>query len=106
MSKRLIIRPEAEADIANAAIWYENREQGLGDQVIEEVRAAIDRAIAAPESYARFRETPQVHRILSRRFPYRIFYVVEPDALIVFAVLHGARHERHWLRRIQSSWST
>ena len=52
----------------------------MGDQVMHEVRAAIDRALAAPESYARFREVPQVHRILIRRFPYRIFYVLEPDA--------------------------
>jgi L-amino acid N-acyltransferase YncA len=30
MRRRLIIRPEAEADIKEAAIWYEARERGLG----------------------------------------------------------------------------
>ena len=29
MSRRLIVRPEAEADITDAAIWYESREFGL-----------------------------------------------------------------------------
>ena len=29
MSRRLIVRPEAEADITNAAVWYESREPGL-----------------------------------------------------------------------------
>jgi hypothetical protein len=50
MNRQLIIRPEAESDITNAAIWYENRQQGLGDEAIREMRAAIDRALAAPES--------------------------------------------------------
>ena len=30
MNRRLIVRPEAEADITNGAVWYENRESGLG----------------------------------------------------------------------------
>ena len=30
MSRRLIVRPEAEADLTEAALWYEAREAGLG----------------------------------------------------------------------------
>jgi len=30
MSHRLIVRPEAEADITEAALWYEERGVGLG----------------------------------------------------------------------------
>jgi len=30
MSRRLIVRPEAETDILNAAAWYEECESGLG----------------------------------------------------------------------------
>ena len=40
MTRRLIIRPEVEADIAGAALWYEDRERGLGDKVLNEIRAA------------------------------------------------------------------
>lgn len=28
MSRRLIVRPEAEADISDAAVWYDRRENG------------------------------------------------------------------------------
>ena len=31
MSRRLIIRPEAEGEIADAFDWYESRVPGLGD---------------------------------------------------------------------------
>ncbi len=37
MSRRLIVRPEAEADITEAAVWYESREPGLGLEVTYEI---------------------------------------------------------------------
>lgn len=37
-----------------------------------------------------------VRRILTRRFPYRIFFVVERDVIIVFRVIHNARNDREW----------
>ena len=42
MSRRLIVRAEAEFDITEAAVWYEGREPGLGLQVTAEIRAAVD----------------------------------------------------------------
>jgi toxin ParE1/3/4 len=37
-----------------------------------------------------------------QRFPYRIIYEVNESArtVRVAAVLHAARHERHWRRRV------
>ncbi|MBA3543849.1 MAG: type II toxin-antitoxin system RelE/ParE family toxin, partial [Chthoniobacterales bacterium] len=37
-----------------------------------------------------------------KRFPYRIIYeVIEPENLVVVAaVLHAARHDRHWQKRV------
>ena len=99
MSRRLIIRPEAETDIVEAAIWYEGRERGLGLEVTSEIHAAMARATQNPLAYLLLRERPHVRRILVRRFPYRIFYIVRADAIIVFAVLHAAQHDRHWKRR-------
>jgi hypothetical protein len=37
MNRRLIVRPEAEADITNGAVWYESREAGLGLELTSEV---------------------------------------------------------------------
>ena len=100
MSPRLIIRPEAEADITKAAVWYEDRESGLGVDFTAEIHAAIERAVEHPLTCLRLRKFPEVRRILARRFPYRVFFLVRPDAIVVFAVLHGARHERHWRKRL------
>ena len=92
-------RAEAETDITDSAIWYESRERGLGLELISEVRSAISRALKNPESFTRVRLRPTVRRVLTRRFPYRIFFIVRPDAIVVFAVLHAARHDRVWKHR-------
>ena len=99
MNRRLIVRPEAEADITNGAVWYDSREPGLGLELISEVRSAIARALKNPESFTRVRRSPTVRRVLTRRFPYRIFFIVRPEAIVVFAVLHAARHDRVWKHR-------
>ena len=100
MSRRLIVRPEAEADITEAALWYDEREAGLGLELTLEVRAAIRCAIENPLLYLLLRRRPEVRRNLARRFPYRIFFIVRDDAVIVFAVIHAARHDRHWQERL------
>ena len=99
MKRQLIVRPEAEADITDAALWYDSRERGVGLELISEVRSAIARALKNPESFTRVRLNPTIHRVLTRRFPYRVFFIVRTDALVVFAVLHAARHDRVWKHR-------
>jgi hypothetical protein len=42
-------------------------------------------ALASPESFTRVRRSPTVRRVLTRRFPYRIFFIVRTDAIVVFA---------------------
>lgn len=103
MTRRLIIRPEAESDIIDAAVWYQNREAGLEFEVTAEIHTAIKRALEHPRAHVVLRKHPEVHRILVQRFPYRIFYIVRSDAIIVFAVLHAARHDRNWEQRIPQS---
>jgi len=51
MTRQLIVRPEAEADITDAALWYDGRERGIRLELISEVRSAIARALKNPESF-------------------------------------------------------
>jgi len=41
MSHKLIIRPEAEAELAEQFDWYEERKQGLGQEFLDEIRAVL-----------------------------------------------------------------
>jgi toxin ParE1/3/4 len=93
---RVIIRPNAVADLRDAWSWYESQRAGLGDELLVEIRAAIHLLETDPERrpfyYRDFR------RLLARRFPYKIFYRVEGDRVIVFRILHAKReHQRQAL---------
>ena len=93
MNWRVIIRPKAEADLQEARSWYESQRVGLGDELLDEVRQAVSLLADNPERrpfyYRDFR------RLLTRRFPYKLFYRVEGNRVIVFRILHAKRkHQR------------
>jgi len=103
MTYPLIIQALAEADMTQAALWYNNQRPGLGEEFLAEVNAALESAAANPHLFPCLRRKPDVRRVLTKRFPYRIFFVLRPDAIIVFRVLHGARHDREWKGNIPAT---
>ena len=103
MTYRVIIRDEAEEDLLDGALWYEGIESGLGKDFISEVRDAISRTSENPFLYPSLRSNPDVRRILTSRFKYRIFYILRSDAIVIFAVLHAARHDRRWIGRVEGT---
>jgi len=86
---RVIIRPRAEADLRDARNWYENQRAGLGEEFLvataNTIKLLLRNPELRPEYYRGFR------RILLRRFPYKLFYRLEGDRIIVFRVLHARR---------------
>lgn len=50
-SHRVIVRVEAEADITEAALWYERRKTNLGHEFVAEVESAIASAAENPFRY-------------------------------------------------------
>lgn len=92
MSWRLDIRPAALADIEGEAAWYEERQPGLGSTFARTIRRAI-----------RIRSRRlRIRWLIPQRFPYRIVYRVDGDLVTVLAVIHGARHDREWRKRVQN----
>ena len=60
MPHDLIIRPEAEAEMADAYAWYEQQVLGLGDQFLLSVDAVLQSIIRSPQQY------PQVTAVQNR----------------------------------------
>ena len=42
MSFSLVIRPDAEADLVEACLWYEEQRAGLGIELLNRVEAALE----------------------------------------------------------------
>lgn len=102
MNWRIEFRPEVERDVAEAAIWYESRQPGLGVEFIEEAIRTWDALSENPMLNCRRHPTKNIRWRLSDRFPYRVIYeLLEADrTVIIAAVIHAARRDREWRRRI------
>jgi plasmid stabilization system protein ParE len=68
--------------------------------LIDEILAATSRASNNPELFRIIHREGNVRRVLTNRFPYRIFFSVVGGTLYVHAVLHGARHDRRWIEHL------
>jgi plasmid stabilization system protein ParE len=100
MIQKVIFRQPAVEDVVAAAAWYEAHGPGLGERLIDEILKATQRAQDAPELFRIVHRDGEVRRVLTNRFPYRVFFSVVGETLYVHAVLHGARHDRRWTERL------
>lgn len=95
---RLIVRPEAEADIGDAYAWYEAQRPGLGQRFLVELSRCLDQIQSAPKRYQPLRA--EARRALLRRFPYGVFFAADERQVSVLAVLHMARNPAQWQERV------
>jgi plasmid stabilization system protein ParE len=86
---RVSLRPAAEADLEKARDWYDDQRPGLGDEFLVSIAEALARLEETPERYAVYYRG--FRRVLTVRFPYKVFYRIEGETVIVFRVLHAAR---------------
>lgn len=94
---RVVSHPEADQELAVAALWYEERQPGLGDDFLNEFEHTLRRLLAEPE---RWRKTHGDNRKLNfRRFPFAIVYSIGPDTVYVKAVMHLRRRPFYWQHR-------
>jgi toxin ParE1/3/4 len=98
--RQIVFRPAAVEDVVNASAWYEAHAPGLGEDLVDEILKAMRRAQDNPELFRIVLRGQEVRRVLTNRFPYRIFFSIADDTLYVHAVLHGARRDGRWTERL------
>lgn len=97
MTFEVLLRPEAEQDLSDAAAWYEEQQHGLGHEFLDEILAMLLTIAESPSLY------PNVHRNTRRaiihRFPFGVYYRVEGSTIVIVAVMHGSRNPSRWKSR-------
>ena len=92
--RHIVFRASANAQLVAAKTWYDQQRHGLGDEFARSLESAINRVarnpFAAPAVYK------DVRRVLLKRFPYSIFYIVDGDNLLVLSCLHTSRAVVDW----------
>ena len=96
MRWRVTTRSAADIDIQEARDWYERRRPGLGDEFLVAVAEAFLRLEESPERFPIYYKG--FRRILTETFPYKVFFRIEGEAVIVVRVLHAAQ-EHTWRLR-------
>ncbi len=97
MKRPVLISPEAEADIEEAYRWYEEKLGGLGADFLICLEDGMELIRTNPEMYPVVYRN--IRRLLIRRFPYAIFYIVSENLITILAVFHGHRDPKEWRLR-------
>ena len=98
MTRRLLLRPEAEGDLEAAVLWYEEQRPGLGDVFSGELFDLFAQIVQSPLRFPAAERT--VRRGPLHRFPYVVYFVVDEPAILVIAILHQRRDPAVWKRRL------
>jgi toxin ParE1/3/4 len=77
-------------DISISIEWYEKQLQGLGLDFLECVEDALKRISNNPNIYAQHHK--QFRRILLRKFPFSVFFSIEPNEIVIHAVFDNRKN--------------
>jgi toxin ParE1/3/4 len=99
VSRVLTIEPEAEAEITEAATWYDEQDRQLRARFLVAVDEALDTIRRHPEQYQFVYE--RIRRIMVSGFPYGIFYLASDREVNVVSCFHCSRDPRRWQSHIR-----
>lgn len=91
-------QPEAEAELAEARVWYALQREGLDDALMQRVDEALQRILRAPYAYQVVYR--QFRRAVLHQFPFAIFYQPTDDEIRVFAIYHSSRDPKKLRSRV------
>jgi len=95
---RVVSHPEADQELEAAALWYDERQPGLGDDFLDEFERTLGRIVAEPERWHKIRGDNR--KLNFHRFPYAIVYSVRENAIYIKAVKHLHRRPFYWKERV------
>jgi plasmid stabilization system protein ParE len=81
---KIKILPSALADLDRGREFYSQQQEGLGEYFLDALFSDIDSLVLYAGVHKKVFE---FYRLLSRRFPYAVYYRVDGDVCIVFRVL-------------------
>ncbi len=93
---KIRILNSAKNDLLSGYFFYERQEKGIGKYFLESLYSDIEslRLFAGihPVFYGKY------YRLLSKRFPFAIYYRIEDDQINIYAVL-DCRRKPSWTRK-------
>jgi len=97
--KRVAYHRLAAKELVKSALFYDSRRAGLGDEFVSEVDVAVAGVRANTDLGRRGVHGTQSCR--TKRFPFRVVYLVQPDRIWIVAVAHLSRRPGYWAGRVK-----
>ena len=89
----------AERELAEAAQFYNRQALGLGDDFLDKITSAVQDIAKAPRRWP-ILGSSYIRRRLVHRFPYGLLYRIDPDEIVILAVMHLNRRPNYWMSRL------
>ena len=93
---KIKILESAKQDLREGFDFYKSQETGIGNYFLESIFSDIEslRLFAGIHGvhFGRY------HRLLSKRFPFAVYYRIEEDEVRVYAIL-DCRRDPAWIRK-------
>ena len=90
--------PEAAKDLGDAVEWYEAERKGLGKSFAK----TIDESVLRIARYPFFATEVKagIFRSLVKRYPYAVYYAIQEDDIMIYAIAHLHRKTFYWSSRL------
>ena len=89
---KIKILVSAVEDLHEARIFYEAQGEGVGDYFFDSLFSDIDSLVIHAGTHSK---VDSFYRLLSRRFPYAVYYKVDGETIVVWRVLDLRRNPEH-----------
>ena len=94
---KYVFHPAALIEYSEAVQYYAQNRTALAQAFIDAVENTIYRIRESPTTWQIIDE--DVHRCMTRKFPYGILYTVEEDEILILAIMHCSREPNYWKNR-------
>ena len=100
---RVDLHPEARLEFRSAALWYEERREGLGEEFIAAVDAALLRIGKSPKSFPRWVGTERAPAVV-RKVPVEGFHTLSRSRNTSVMLSSWRLHIRNGVRSEQEAF--
>ncbi len=86
----------ASQDLVDGYHFYEQQSEGVGEYFLDSLYSDIDSLVITAGIHPIYFD--KYHRLLSKRFPFAVYYRMEDETALIYAVL-DCRRDPAWIRK-------
>mgnify|MGYP001155433852 CR=1 FL=1 len=90
----LVVKEDADQEIIDAYLWYEERSEGLGERFLSCLDECFETICKNPNTFQKVHK--KVRQAIVSVFPFVVIYEKGDKEVIVYAVFHTSKDPTNW----------